>query len=384
MPSKSEDSFNLDSVVRAFEKIKEKTDDLLVRNGMDTYSEEFLVRTDELVIVVFCKAFEDLGCHVQSAAPGTKLTRVEHDPSRAKYVDFIYNILEHKAGLVEMRDGNIIRTSVPCACDEPSDLLEDLLDDRPDQNVELRLISITSVSFKEFLQGKTDAVKLLFGTDVGKTLLSDFYAKSRLFSTVLDQLSLFFKKIGAMWPHHGEALRILEVGAGTGGTTWKIVPVLARLGIPVVYTMTDLGSSFGALAQEKFEKYPFVKFEVLDIEKEPAEHLRHTQHIVLGSNVFHATPNVSTAMTNVRTMLRPDGFVVLHELTAQMLWADMIFGLFLGWWMFEDQRKYVLQEPHDWAKVLKSAGFGKVDWTDGKRPEAKVQALILGMASSTG
>lgn len=60
-----------------------------------------------------------------------------------------------------------------------------------------------------------------------------------------------------------------------------------------------------------------------------------------------------------------------------MFWADLMSGLFPGWWAFEDGRRNTIQSAQDWAKVLKSIGFDYIDWTDGQQPEAKFQALIL-------
>ena len=65
-----------------------------------------------------------------------------------------------------------------------------------------------------------------------------------------------------------------------------------------------------------------------------------------------------------------------------MLWADVAFGLIPGWWLFEDGREHALQSPQYWVKVLRSVNFGHVDWTDGRRPETKIQNLIFAMASS--
>jgi hypothetical protein len=80
-------------------------------------------------------------------------------------------------------------------------------------------------------------------------------------------------------------------------------------------------------------------------------------------------------------MLRPDGCITYHELTSQLLWADVIFGLVEGWWLFEDGRHHVLQSPQHWEKIVRSVGFGHVDWTDGRHPEANIQNLIFAMAS---
>lgn len=363
----TEGSLNRALVLNAFREIKDATDDIILKHGMDTYCEEYLPRSDELTVAIIIRAFEILGCNLQSCALGTKLTRIE-SPNQ-KLMNWIYNVLE-KAGLIEIK-GEIFRTSVPCPSDDVETLLEDLLDDRPGQSLELQIIGIIGSAYADAISGKTDAVKLLFN-DQNRGLMSDFYAKSDLSGVVLDQLAMFLEKICKDGP-----LRILEVGAGTGGTTWRVLPVLKRIGISFTYTMTDIGSAFGAAAKEKLARYGG-EFKVLDIEKEPE---LHGYHIVLGSNVFHATRDLKVSMGNVRKMLRPDGFVVLHELTRQMHWADLMSGLFPGWWAFDDGRSSTIQSAEDWGEVLKSVGFGYVDWTDGERPEAKVQALILGMAS---
>lgn len=385
MPRNDEGTLDQTSVLAAFQDIKEATDDFILQNNMDTYCEEFLPRSDELAIAIVGQAFESLGCKVLSATPGTKLTPVECPPNHIKLIDWMYNVLEENAGLIQIKGedhSEILRTSVPSPDSDIGTLLEDLLDDRPGQSFELQLIEIIGPAYADSISGKTDAVKLLFGDDHGRALLSDFYAKSDLFSTVLDQLASLLEKIGGTWPKENGPLRILEVGAGTGGTTWRMLAVLKRLGMHFVYTMTDIGSAFGAAAQARLAQYPNAEFRVLDIEKEPGAELHHTQHIVFGSNVFHATRDLSVSMTHVHKLLRPGGVAVLHELTMRMLWGDMSFGLFPGWWAFEDGRRNAIQSAHDWAKVLKSVGFAHVDWTDGQRPEAKVQALILAMSAN--
>lgn len=382
-PSNQEVPLSQTTVLDAFRSIKEATDDFVLQNQFETYCEEFMPRSEELSIAIFCNAFEELGCPIRSAAPGTKLKRVEHLARHKKVVDYIYKALEKNAGLIEMKGDEIIRTSVACPSRETDKMLEDLLRDRPAQDAELKLMRITGGAFGKCLAGKADALQLLFGSAEGRALLTKLYATSTLSSTVLQQLEVFIEKIGSTWPKNSGPLRVLEVGAGTGGTTFKIVPVLARLGIPVVYTMTDVSSFFIATARPKFKEYPFVEFKVVDIEKEPDVKLRNSQHIVLGSNVIHATRNLSITMSNVLKMLRPDGFTIYHELTSQLLWADVIFGLVEGWWLFEDGRDHALQSPTYWEKILKSVGFGHVDWTDGKRPEARIQNLLFAMASGS-
>lgn len=178
-------------------------------------------------------------------------------------------------------------------------------------------------------------------------------------------------------------LKILEMGAGTGGTTKWLLPLLAKLNVPVEYTFTDLGPSFLAAARKKFKLYPFMKFRVHDIEKPPANDLVETQHIVIASNAVHATHSLGESIKNIRKVLRPDGFLMMLEMTDTLYWVDMIFGLFEGWWFFDDGRTHAVTHESRWEKDLHFVGYGQVDWTDGQRPENRVEKLIIAMASGS-
>ena len=56
-------------------------------------------------------------------------------------------------------------------------------------------------------------------------------------------------------------------------------------------------------------------------------------------------------------MLRPDGILYLVELTRNLFWFDLIFGLLEGWWLFEDGRKHILADESLWKHHLDCSGF---------------------------
>ena len=61
----------------------------------------------------------------------------------------------------------------------------------------------------------------------------------------------------------GARLRVLEVGAGTGGTTSYVLPLLPA--DRVEYTFTDLSPLFLDRATEQFAAYPFMRRAVLEL-----------------------------------------------------------------------------------------------------------------------
>ncbi|KAJ4385202.1 hypothetical protein N0V93_010263 [Gnomoniopsis smithogilvyi] len=376
----SQGTLDRDSVLGAFQAAGVATDGYIRNGKLTSYSVEWMPQSDEVAIAVFCNALEELGCPIRSAEAGTALTRIPHLAAHEKLVGHMYTHLE-KRHLIRMIDGCIVRTDVPCPSEDIGSAFDRLLKERPGQNAEIELMRLMGSNYGRCLAGEADAVQLLFGDSHTRQLLARSYSSSELNSVLLKQLTDFIESVARSWPDEKAPLRILEVGAGTGGTTAWLLPMLARLNIPVIYTVTDIGPVFVKDLSSTFKKFPFVNYKVLDIEQEPEDALRGTQHIVLGTNVVHATRHVSQSLKNIHALLRSDGFVVIGEMITQMLWTDVIFGLLAGFWCFEDGRKHATQSAEAWELSLRSAGYGHVDWTRGQRPEAELQALIFALAS---
>lgn len=103
------------------------------------------------------------------------------------------------------------------------------------------------------LTGKSAGIKLIFGTEEGRELVFGLYGDSMLNKLSYKMMEDFLRGLIAKLPMHEGPLKILEMGAGTGGTTKLLVPVLASLNVPVEYTYTDLSPSFTAAARKKVQ-----------------------------------------------------------------------------------------------------------------------------------
>lgn len=69
-------------------------------------------------------------------------------------------------------------------------------------------------------------------------------------------------------------MRILEIGAGTGGLTVKFLEQLqSDFGerLYLKYTFTDISTGFFAQAKERFKDYEGIEYKALDISKDPLE-----------------------------------------------------------------------------------------------------------------
>ncbi|KAF4462221.1 polyketide synthase [Fusarium albosuccineum] len=167
--------------------------------------------------------------------------------------------------------------------------------------------------------------------------------------------------------HSKPNLRVLEIGAGTGGSTAQLLAHLTPSGRTMYsnYTFTDISSGFFVAAKERFKDFPNMQFATLDISKDPSEQGFEscTYDLILATNVIHATRSLNESLTNVRQLLSHDGRLLLHELTSTTKCTNYVCGTLAGWWYGgQDGRA---DEPYisiqRWAKELQAAGFRAPD-----------------------
>ncbi|KAL1615746.1 Type I Iterative PKS [Neofusicoccum ribis] len=369
-------------ILEAFGESKLLTDKLIEEHNALGYLNTVVPKQDQLCVALTVEAFRELGCDLATATPGQKLERIPHVPEQGKLAEYLYTMLE-ETRIVDLDGAVVTRTVVSVPAKPSSVLLQQLVKNFPDHACSNELAYWTGSHLAGVLTGKEDGIKLIFGTEKGRELVSGVYGDFPLNKLYYKQMGDFLARLLAKVPHHpGQGpLRILEMGAGTGATTKNLVPLLASLGVPVEYTFTDLASSFVAAARKRFKQYPFVKFRVHDIEKPPADDLVGSQHIVIASNAVHATRSLAGSAENIRKMLRPDGLLMVLEMTMPLYWVDIIFGVFEGWWLFEDGRTHAIAPPSRWEQDLHRAGYGHVDWSDGHAAEVQAERVIIATAS---
>ncbi|KID81974.1 Beta-ketoacyl synthase [Metarhizium guizhouense ARSEF 977] len=370
-------------VFEAFEETKSLTDDFIAKYRCADYMDTVVSKQTHLCVALTVEAFELLGCPLRSAKAGHVLERITHEREHTRLAEWLYKLLEKEARLIDVSSSGVItRTAVQAPKRTSDGILAELRNVYPDHEWANRLTYFAGSHLAQVLRGEQDGIKLIFGTDEGRELVTGLYGDSLLNKLANVQMQDMMQRlIGKITTWDGP-LKIMELGAGTGGTTKGMVPLLASLGIPVEYTFTDLSASFVAAARKSFGKeYPFMKFRVHDIEKAPASELVGTQHVVIASNAIHATHSLSQSLASIRKALRPDGFLMMLEMTEPLWWVDMIFGLFQGWWLFDDGRRHAIAHQDRWKSELRAAGYFRVDWTDGWRPETRIQRVIVAQDS---
>jgi malonyl CoA-acyl carrier protein transacylase/SAM-dependent methyltransferase/acyl carrier protein len=174
----------------------------------------------------------------------------------------------------------------------------------------------------------------------------------------------------------GQRLRILEIGAGTGGTTAALLPVLSDEGCH--YRFTDVSDVFLEQAERRFGMYYFVEYGRFDLDLDAAGqgYPARSFDVIVSANAVHASKDLRRALSRLHELLAPGGMLLLVESTTHMAWFDMTTGLIEGWQHFEDDLRAddPLLAPHAWIGALADAGFEVAQaW-----PAAGSSAEVLG------
>ena len=188
-----------------------------------------------------------------------------------------------------------------------------------------------------------------------------------------------------MLSHTKPNLRVLEVGAGTGGTTQTILQDLVdEDGHPLysLYSFTDVSAGFFPQAKERFKNASNMEYRVLDITRDCIKQGFEfaSYDLILAANVVHATPSLHDTLCNLRSLLRSYGHLVLTELCAMVQTPNYISGNLPGWWLGEADNRP--DEPYvsvdRWDHELRSAGFTGVDTAvlDAQEPYQYCAAIV--------
>ena len=232
-----------------------------------------------------------------------------------------------------------------------------LWEDFPECQSELRQLRLCGEKLPAVLRGEVDALGLIF-PEGALGSAEALYQDSPTFRIHNLLVQKAVAEIAQRLPT-GRALRILEIGGGTGGTTSFVLPVLPQH--CTEYVFTDISPRFTAHAQYKFAQYPFVQCRTLDIERDPIEQGfdLHSFDLIIASDVVHATKDLRKTLNQIKSLLGAGGMVSIVELTRPWLGLTLVFGLLKGWWLFDDdvRRDEPCVSQETWKSLLQDAGF---------------------------
>ena len=240
----------------------------------------------------------------------------------------------HLTRLIEWMERHRILSKDECSLASVGELDDDsLLEQLQHHGVEGHMLSRVGQNLTSILTGDIEPLTLMLEDD----LLYEFYADDSS-SRCYAHLSRFLKYFCFKRPR----LRILEIGAGTGSTTLPTLKALSAEGVVYIdhYDFTDISTGFFDKAKDLLTQWaPFITFEKLDASRYPQDQgfKLHSYDLVLAANVLHATSSIQRTLANVCSLLKPQGKLVMIEVTQLQPFLGTIFGTLPGWWQSESQ-----------------------------------------------
>jgi acyl transferase domain-containing protein len=328
-------------------------------NGLGQY-EKWLPQIEALAGAYALRAFQQLGWDFQvgeRVTPDGLAAKLRIADRHRRLLGRMLGILAED-GIVRAVGGEfeVIRTPPPA---DPQAQCAALLASSPMASSETTLTGRCGEQLAAVLSGEADPLPLLFpgGSPAAAERIYQDSPGARTFNGLLQKA--ITEAIAQAPPDR--ILRVLEIGAGTGGTTASILPVLPA--DRSLYLFTDVSPAFTQRGADRFQAYPFVRYQLLDIEKDPVpqEGIGDQQFdIVIAVNVLHATRKLRETLAHVRRLLAPEGLLAIMEATRPMRWLDLTFGLTDGWWRFADEDlrpSHPLLSGRQWRDLLSASGF---------------------------
>ena len=239
----------------------------------------------------------------------------------------------------------------------------------PSLHAQVRVVEATLRALPQILTGKRLATEILFPNS-SLALVAGVYkhnAVSDYFNAVLADAVVEF--IAARCKEEpGARVRILEIGAGTGGTSEEVLARLKPYRAQMAqYCYTDLSKAFLLHAQEHYAvENPYLTTAIFDVERPLAAQSIPvgSYDLVIASNVLHATTHIRHTLRNAKAALKGNGLLLLNEISGHSVFAHLTFGLLEGWWLYDDAALRIpgtpALSPETWQRVLEEEGWRSI------------------------
>ncbi|TCN57662.1 SDR family NAD(P)-dependent oxidoreductase [Flavobacterium circumlabens] len=251
---------------------------------------------------------------------------------------------------------------------------------------QVKLLKTSLDSFSSILRGQIRATDVLFPNG-SMDLVSPIYKGNAQMDYFNDLISeAIVSAVASAIPSlpAGSKIKLLEVGAGTGGTSEILFKKLKKYEDFIIYKYTDISHGFLFYAEDQYKKMaPYLSTAIFNIEESPVhqEISLGAYDIVVGSNVVHATKDILNTLTNIKAVLKQGGMLFLNEISGKELFTTLTFGLLEGWWLYDDESLRLSGSPgllkSSWDKVLKEAGFKQINFYPENGEASLAQQMIV-------
>src|SRR6201997_1835492 len=351
-------------------------DQVIAARGQ-TAIEQAIFATDQLAAAQLAAGIREMAS-VTGAQEFTSTSLRVVEPMQQVFNRFMASLT--KCGWLEANGSSYRPTpAFTEAADSAPEILRAFIADHPGYLSEALLCAASCAELGPILRGEKDAVQVLFAGN-SADLLDHFYCEGLYTSPWLAAITAAIQEAARHLPE-GRGLRILEVGAGTGGLSAHVLPLIEHE--LHLYTFTDVSAAFFGPAKQKLANFTNVEYKLFDLEKSATEQgfSPNAFDFIIGTNVIHAASDIRSALKQLHLLLAPGGNLTFMDVANPQLWTEVVFGLTSGWWRFTDRDLrpvHPLLQRSQWQAVLQEAGFAETATLPGLvGPEGEGQIGLL-------
>ncbi|MEV5239666.1 beta-ketoacyl synthase N-terminal-like domain-containing protein [Streptomyces cinnamoneus] len=248
--------------------------------------------------------------------------------------------------------------------------------DHPAYATEVALAISHGQRLGDVLRGTRDPLEVL--AEGGAELMEQFFditPWSRFHNRVAQAL---LTEMLRHWPAD-RPLRILEIGAGTGGTAAALLPLLPPE--RTHYVFSDVSPYFLGRAEKRFSAHDFVTYRTYDLDTDPAEQglTDASFDLIVASNALHTAKDLHRSLTRVGRLLAPGGqLLAIEQHDSESL--AMFFGALESFWSHTDhdlRPDTLLLPAARWPQLLRACGFTDVVRTGDERRGTRPHGSVL-------
>ncbi len=170
----------------------------------------------------------------------------------------------------------------------------------------VRYLEKCSKSLTQLFRNEIAPLELLFPHGEMTTAV-DTYQKT-LSSKILNHMAEC-AVLEAYSEKKGKVFRILEVGAGVGGTSDGIIERLSEQNVEYYYT--DVSTYFLNKAKERYRGKNWIKYKIFDINKGGMEENKFD--LIICANVLHNAKNGISVLQQLRGLINEEGLLVILD-----------------------------------------------------------------------
>jgi SAM-dependent methyltransferase len=283
----------------------------------------FLRRLDEVALMAMCAAFRPVASARQNGSGGFTAAEIAADLRVAARHRWILRrwlaalvSAEHLSPLGGDRYGwlrHVTRAQVATAGRGLADEGE-----RAGYPAETTAFMLSAMArLPELLRDEIQVQQLLFGGD-GATAADGAYRENGVNRHLNAAVGEVLRWAVGERKRDGGPLRVLELGAGVGGTSTEALAALA--GTEIDYLFTDVSHYFLSLGRERFGDRTGVRFAKFDVNGDPEGQgvAAGSLDVVLSANVLHNARHAAGMLAGLGRLLRPDGLFVFVETVREM------------------------------------------------------------------